>query len=82
MSEVAQAVVEWVKANCLKGNLTLEVTESTELLVTNLLDSMDFLNLVAHLEDSYGIKIDPDELSPENFETPASVAAMVERVRG
>ena len=82
MSEITQAVIDWVKANCLKGNANLEVTEATELLATNLLDSMDFLNLVAHLEESFGIKLDPDDLSPENFETPATVAALVERSQG
>ncbi|AHE97602.1 hypothetical protein THITH_04265 [Thioalkalivibrio paradoxus ARh 1] len=44
-----------------------------------MMDSLDFLNLVAFLEERYGIKIDSDALTPENFETPTTIVALVER---
>ena len=79
MSEVTQTVIDWVKQNCRKSHPNPEVTESTELLVTKLLDSTDFLDLTSHVEKSYGMKISPDDLSPERSWTLSSVPGLVDR---
>jgi len=46
------------------------------------LDSTDILRLVVFVEERYGIEIGDDDLVPENFETIASVAALVRAKRG
>lgn len=50
------------------------ITADTRLIAENLLDSMDLLRLVSFLEDTYALAFDPDQLIPENFDTPATVA--------
>ncbi len=51
--------------------------EPGEALVNNLLDSMDILNLVGFLEERFGVRVEDDELVPENFETLRAVASFV-----
>ena len=52
-----------------------------ELLLDGALDSTDVLRLVVHVEDRYGIRIDDDELVPENFASIRSLAALVSTKR-
>jgi acyl carrier protein len=49
-----------------------------EPLLDGALDSTDVLRLVVHVEDRYRVKIEDDELVPENF---ASVRALSKLIR-
>lgn len=49
----------------------------TPLITQNLIDSMDLLQMVTWAETTYGISIDPDAMTPENFETPQKFAALL-----
>ncbi|WP_006749115.1 acyl carrier protein [Thioalkalivibrio paradoxus] len=79
MSDITESVIGWIRQNCARGGQAIQVDPDTPLLAENLMDSLDFLNLVAFLEERYGIKIDSDALTPENFETPTTIVALVER---
>jgi acyl carrier protein len=50
-------------------------------LLGGILDSFDMLNLVSSLEVHFGIDIPLEELSPENFITPATVSDLIGRVK-
>jgi len=56
--------------------------EPGDTLLDGVLDSTDILRLVVFVEERYGIEIGDDDLVPENFETIASVAALVRAKRG
>lgn len=47
-----------------------------------LLDSLQLLRTVIHLESAAAIRIGNDELTPENLGTVARIAAFVARKRG
>ena len=46
------------------------------------LDSFELMSLIAQLSDSFEIEIDVDDITPENFNSLADIAAMVERLKG
>jgi acyl carrier protein len=46
------------------------------------LDSTGFLELVAHLEETYGIKIGDDDMVPENLDSLNAIEAFVQRKQG
>lgn len=50
-------------------------------LETGVIDSTGALELVAFLEESYGIKVGDDELTPENLDSLEKIEAFVERKR-
>jgi acyl carrier protein len=44
-----------------------------------IVDSTGVLELVAHLQEKYGIKVEDDEMIPDNLDSLDSLAAFVER---
>jgi acyl carrier protein len=77
MEEYIQTVITWINENCFKDKAPMNITAETSLLTTNILDSLEFLSLVEYLQEKYGIDIDEDDLSPENFDSPSTVANLV-----
>jgi acyl carrier protein len=53
-----------------------------DLLAAEVIDSMGILELISFLEGKYAIKIDDDDLDPENFRSVDSIVAFVSRKGG
>ena len=81
MEEYIQTVIAWINENCFKDKPRMDVTAETSLLATNILDSLEFLSLVEYLQEKYDVDIDEDDMSPENFESPSTVANLVASLR-
>jgi acyl carrier protein len=52
----------------------------TTLIDDHVLDSFDILSIISTLNDAYDISIPAAEIVPENFNSAASLLAMVERL--
>ncbi len=59
-----------------------DLDESQSLIALGVLDSIAVLSLVTFLEDAFGIAVDDDDVTPENLDTIANLAAFVARKRG
>ena len=57
-----------------------KVDENTNLLEQHIIDSFAIINLVANIEDEYGVAVSARDIVPENVETPAAILAMIERL--
>jgi acyl carrier protein len=57
------------------------VAPDDSLLDSGLVDSTGIFELVAFLEETFGIKVEDEEIVPEHFETSAQIAAFVDRKR-
>jgi acyl carrier protein len=44
-----------------------------------LLDSLELISLISHVEDVYGVTVPPGEYVPENFATARNIAEMIKR---
>ena len=51
--------------------------DDDSLLEAGIIDSTGILELIGHLEERYGIKVNDDELVPENLDTIAGIAAFL-----
>ena len=58
-----------------------DLGDEDSLLERGAIDSTGVLELVAHLERSFGIQVDEMELVPENLDTIGRIARFVERKR-
>lgn len=69
--------------NILKG-FNPDITNDVErdLLVSGLIDSFDIVNLVATLEDTFSIEIEPEDIVPENFCDINAIKTLVEKCKG
>jgi len=68
----------------LKGNVSIAKDLLPEgmpidfpLLESGAIDSLELFKLIAHLEESFGIEIRPEEMVPGNFSTPRAIAKVV-----
>lgn len=59
------------------GKESLEPDEN--LLTQGLIDSMGILKLVAFIESTFGIKVENEDIVPENFETLNDMSRFVEK---
>ena len=51
------------------------------LLDSGLVDSTGIFELVTFLEETFGVKVEDEEIVPEHFETSAQIAAFVDKKR-
>ena len=80
--DVESAVTAFIVENFLFGNTADAPQPSTSFMETGLIDSTGILELVAHLEATYGVSVADDELVPENLDSVANIAAFVVKKKG
>lgn len=75
MKERVSAVLVQVNK---KAELQLD---STSLVSSGILDSLDIMSLIMDLEREFEIEIDPEDVLSENFESVSAITALVEKCR-
>jgi acyl carrier protein len=78
MEEIKLKVRNFVVENFLFGNAN-GLADDTSFLEAGILDSTGVLEVVAFLEQQFGVLVDDDELTPENLDSIASIGAFVSR---
>jgi len=56
-----------------------QLNDDASLLETGIVDSIGILEIVAFLEQEFAVRVDDDDLIPENFGTMANIASFVTR---
>jgi acyl carrier protein len=66
-----------------KANVgTRSLDADTPLFSTGIIDSFGVLELIAFLEDTFGVEIDPARHELLEFDTAAKIGALVQRLKG
>ena len=76
-----QKIIEILKEH-IEGLENAEVYEDTQLIAKGLLESFDVINLLLVLEEAFDVELVPDLLQLDDFNSPKTIAAMIERCRG
>lgn len=63
------------------GDDPASIPGSKSLIEAGIIDSTGVLELVGYLEDQYAIRIDDDELLPDNLDSIDNIVAFVSRKR-
>ena len=82
MDEIKTALRRYIEDNFILGAGGRTLADADSFLEHHVLDSTGFLELIAHLEESYGIKVGDDEMVPDNLDSIDAAAAFVLRKRG
>lgn len=72
-----QELHDYILAELLPGEDSSEFSDESDLIVTGILDSLAMVNLVTHLEETYGVHVGAAELVPENFGSVSLLARFV-----
>ena len=78
MSNVEQPILDYIAGVVAEAGGPA-VTRDTLLLEGGVLDSINLVRLVQFLEERFAMKIPDADLGPELFESPAAVAAYVQK---
>ena len=81
MEDVKAALRQFIEENFVLGTGGLALADGDSFLDHHVLDSTGFLELVAFLEETFGIKVGDAEMVPENLDSIANVADFVARKR-
>jgi len=77
MEQIKQQIVDFITANFLFDETDNGLGETDSLLETGVIDSTGVLELVAFIEETYGIKIEDEEIVPENLDSIANLVAYI-----
>ncbi|HWO87543.1 MAG TPA: acyl carrier protein [Gemmatimonadales bacterium] len=76
-NDIQQMVREYILREFLPGVDASELSDTTPLISGGVLDSLATVKLVAALEETYGIEIQPHEASITHFNCVKDIAALV-----
>ena len=77
-----QQIVDFIVKNFLFGKREQAPAPEQSFLQAGVIDSTGVLELVAFVEETYGIAVADDELVPAHFDSVRNLATFVERKRG
>lgn len=78
MADVKADVKGFILENFLQGEDPRNLTPTTELIRSRILDSLATLELVSFLENRYGIELGADDVGAENLGTLESIERLVQ----
>jgi acyl carrier protein len=74
---VRQQVREFVAQNFFYGGLELPLTDDLPLVERGGLDQTGVLEIAMFLEETYGVRVDEADLTPENFDSIDNIARYI-----
>jgi acyl carrier protein len=77
MENIRETVRGFILNNFLPGEDASNLTDSTELKESGILDSLSTLKLVTFLEEQYKVEFEADDLDASNLSTVTNIAALV-----
>ena len=80
-SRVHDEVRRFLEENFLLEARAAQLGETDSFIEHQVLDSTGFMELVAWLEERYGLRVADDEMLPENLDSVANVAVYIARKR-
>jgi acyl carrier protein len=76
-----QKIREFLAANFFLGDDPSQLNGSTSLIEAGIIDSTGVLELVGFLEEEFEVRIDDEDLVPENLDSIDNIVRFVERKR-
>ncbi len=77
--EIKQQIIDFITTNFLFDDAKKGVDEKASLLETGVIDSTGVLELIAYIEETYGVKVEDEEILPENLDTILDITHFVKQ---
>jgi len=74
---ISDSIKTFIATELIQDDIDDVVEDDTPLIDNGVIDSLGVMKLVAYLEETFAITVSPDDLVPENFETPKLITALV-----
>ena len=79
-----QSIIDWLDDEIHFGEAEALIGDDDErsFMQNGILDSLGFVKLILHLENSCGVRLDPKRLTPENFDGLGRIVRLVSALPG
>jgi acyl carrier protein len=81
MQDIKGHVRQFLLDNFVMGG-KVTIADDTSFMKAHILDSTGFIELIMFIEESYGVKVEDDEMLPANFDSLNNIEGYVGRKRG
>ncbi|MEW6607150.1 MAG: acyl carrier protein [bacterium] len=78
--EIEGAIRKFIEDDLLEDSMT-ELSNNDSLLEKGIIDSFNMVKLLTFIESTFSVKIDDEELMPENFDSISAIANFVKNKR-
>ncbi|MBK8974764.1 MAG: acyl carrier protein [Planctomycetes bacterium] len=79
MADMKEVIKEYIVDEYLDDDDDIELTDTTPIISSGIVDSFSMVSLKAFLEKKYGISLPDSEATPEAFDTVQSICALVQK---
>lgn len=76
-TEIKTVIVNFIRENFLFEDNGIALDENGSLLESGVIDSTGILEIVQFLEETYGIQVEDEEITPENLDSIANISHFV-----
>lgn len=80
MADVMPALRQFIMEEFVRDGSPID--ETTNLLEQEIIDSLGIFTLIGFIEDRFGVRVAPEDVNLENFETLAAIASLVDQKLG
>jgi acyl carrier protein len=77
--DIKQQIIDFITNNFLFDDAQASLNEKESLLETGIIDSTGVLELIAFIEETYGIKVEDEEIIPENLDTILDITHFIKQ---
>ena len=81
MDEIEKAITEYIEKEIIPGSAAMELTPGQNLLTDGVIDSIGLQSLISFVETRFQIRVDEDQLSPDNFATVNAICRLVNALK-
>ena len=76
---ISTKIIEFIARECLKTDIPGGLKADTSLIDSGIIDSLSIFRIIGFLEKEHGIRILPEDVAVEHFESVDSLTAFVSR---
>lgn len=81
MEQIKAELRRYIEDNFIMGARSAVLQDGDSFLEHQVLDSTGFLELIAHLEEAYGVRVADNEMLPENLDSLDNIAQFLRTKR-
>ena len=71
-------IIDYITAEFMQGQEDLSLTAEDDLLMTGLIDSIGMMKLIAFIEQKFEVKVQPQDMTIENFINVEAIGLFIE----
>ena len=73
-------VRNFIVSNLMKKQENKNITDSDNIIEEGIIDSLGLMKLINYIEDNFSLKIDDEDLTPDNFESIDIISSFIEKM--